>query len=275
MERCRRVALVGVLLVATAGGCREAPPPAARLMPEAVSGAPGEGARQRVLRTLAGGAIVVVFPGRERLNGGGQSGLARAAASCARLPANIALFADGAEEEAAAWILGRFDRPASPTGGHPASRRDTGFVRRGPAIAVAGYGGGGASAGETVRRILREREDVRIDLLVTVDAIRKGAIPLAKGTTASLVTLDRPIGGRGRSFFAYSAAPRPDGKRFLRHVNYYQTHSAFLRGASIPGASENYEIVRRWDGAVRHGNIDSYAAALVAADLRAVCGGGE
>ncbi|MFW5856462.1 MAG: hypothetical protein ACOCX4_01175 [Planctomycetota bacterium] len=225
-----------------------APPPAARA---------SSSSRQRVLRRAGAGAILAVFPGTEEGVADAASGLTLAADACALETCSVALFAQDGEAEAVRWIRAEVAR-----------RRAAGVPLR---VALAGYGYGGAAAGETVRRLLRLSPQVPVDLLITVDAIRKGAIPFAKGTTASLVTLDRPLGGRGRSFFAYDGAPQAGANGPVQHVNYYQTASPFLRGASMAGATENYEVVRRWEGAVRHGNIDNYVSALVQADLLAFC----
>jgi len=213
--------------------------------------------RQRVLRPAASGAIIAVFPGTEHGVANATNGLMLAAEACARETCSVALFAENGEGDAVRWIRSEAAR-----------RRAAGVALR---VALTGYGYGGAAAGETARRLLRLSPPVPVDLLITVDAIRKGAIPFAKGTTASLVTLDRPLGGRGHSFFAYDGAPQAGANGPVEHVNYYQTASPFLRGASMAGATENYEVVRRWEGAVRHGNIDNYVSALIKADLLAFC----
>jgi hypothetical protein len=208
---------------------------------------------ERILRVEPAGPILVAFCGRTARRPWRYSPLARILRERAlHSDCSAALFASDGEEKALSWIADQL-RSAQRAG----SRRRVGIV---------GYGYGGAAAARVADQLTRG-DAHRVDLLVTVDAMKKGTLELVTGTTASIFTLDQPVGGHARSFLAHTSAPPVDDRLLLRHVNYYQTASPLIRGAPIPTASENHEIARTWDGTLRHSTVDDFAAGLIGADL--------
>lgn len=138
--------------------------------------------------------------------------------------------------------------------------------RRGepPRLILAGHGLGATEASETAKEVLFRDRDVEITLLLTIDAVKTGRIGHAAGVTGNV--LSRRIPGMNHSFTAYDAAPPPDGKTLLAHINYYQANSIYYHGTSMPGA-ENH-LLGDWTGLLNHGNVDDFAIAYLVADLR-------
>ena len=67
---------------------------------------------------------------------------------------------------------------------------------------------------------------------------------------------------------AFRKTPAPDGKKLVRHVNYYQLDSPHLAGARIRTASENHEVWFDHGRELGHGNLDNFIAEIVAEDVR-------
>jgi hypothetical protein len=256
----RRLAAGLVLLALCGTGCGDPATPPAQVAPN-LRLPPYRHARRpddepfAVRRRAGGGPIVMLFPGSEDGVGWPSGGLLLALErALADRPCTLVLCGRNQERRAQAWL-----------------RRELGPRRRqsGRPLALLGYAQGGAAAAELAGRLAATPGLPPVDLLVTVDALKKSYVGVATGTTAALMTLDR------QALLAYTAAPPADGRRLRRHVNYYETESAFLRGAPMPQATENHRLSRPWPKTVRHGNIDSYAGPLAAADVLTLFEGAE
>ena len=139
-----------------------------------------------------------------------------------------------------------------------------------PRLIIAGYSLGATEAAETARRLLKRYPDVQIELLITVDAIKTGKISSAVGVTGSVISMANPVPGKNIVFTSYDSAPEPDGRRFKKHVNYYQSNSRIYHGAAMP-AAVNQRLTAS-SQALNHGNSDDYARPFIMADLRQTLG---
>jgi hypothetical protein len=135
-------------------------------------------------------------------------------------------------------------------------------------IILIGYSDGGSIAGNFAGEIFSRYPKAHIKLLVTVDAIKSSFLKRTAGTTASIITLDKSIPGSSGSFVAYSSSPKAGTKKLLRHVNYYQENTVFLRGCKIVQATENHLVNFGNEKTVTHGNIDSYVIPMLSSDLK-------
>lgn len=213
---------------------------------------PGDQTETRqVHRNADTGAVVVTYASYP-LNPGAPPDGVRAALARAMgdAPCSAATFYWSERERALAWISAQLD-----------ARR-----RRGeePRLVLAGHGLGATEASETAREVLFHDRDVRIVLLLTVDAVKTGRIGSAAGVTGNAIA--HRIPGVNHNFTAYDAAPRPDGDRLLAHVNYYQAKSVYYHGTAMPFA-ENHPI-DDWTGLLNHGNADDVSLSFLIADFR-------
>lgn len=137
-----------------------------------------------------------------------------------------------------------------------------------PRIVLGGHSFGATEAGVLATRLLRLHEDVAIELLVTVDAIKTGMVGSTAGVASTVLTLGNPIPGKHVYFVAFDSVIPADGKRLVYHTNYYQLETKLYHGGAIAGASENY-LIPQSDGIINHGNIDDFVYPMVMADMQA------
>lgn len=182
------------------------------------------------------------------------SGIRLAVDRASRLaPCSAAAFSVDDRRQAEAWLKEECDR-----------RRHAGRV---PRVVLAGHSLGAAQACELAKRLLRREPDIRIELLVTVDAIKSTTLGATTGITTTLLTLNNPIPGKKAYFIAYNDAPAPDGERMIAHTNYYQIYSTLYHGGPMDHAHENHRLEPRPEDIVNHGSADDYAFPYVLADL--------
>ncbi len=136
-----------------------------------------------------------------------------------------------------------------------------------PRVILAGHSLGATAASEAAKRILRRTDDVCIELLVTVDAIKTSTLGTTTGMGATVLTLANPIPGKHAYFIAYEDTPDVDGQRVRAHVNYYHLETKLYHGGPIRTATENHRICGEPERVLNHGNIDDYAYPLIRADF--------
>ena len=200
------------------------------------------------------GPIVLIFPGRSAPTDDVTLGIRQTALRIAgKTAGSTAIFRWTVTASARAW--GR--REAE-------KRRAAGGRAR---LALVGHSWGGQAAGDFAREALGEGLVDEVPLLVTIDAIKKGYVKNALCLLPSVLSLELVFPHRLK-WAAHRGTPEPDGKKLLRHVNYYQLDSPHLCGAPIETATENHEV---WLGTGRepgHGNLDNLISELVAEDVR-------
>ena len=148
-----------------------------------------------------------------------------------------------------------------------ALRRSHGLRTR---MIIAGHSLAAASASDLAREVAERRPDAVVTLLLTVDAVRSGRISSAAGTAGAVI--GGKLQGVKISLVAYDAAPPVDGRRLLRHINYYQQKTPLYHGAEMSGA-ENH-LLSDSTGLLNHANVDDFAFSLMVGDLRAALGRG-
>lgn len=131
-------------------------------------------------------------------------------------------------------------------------------------LILAGHGLGATEACELAKDVLYNDRDVQIILLLTIDAVKTNKLGSAAAVTGNALT--KRIPGIDYSFTAYDAAPEPNRKTLLSHINYYQAKSTYYHGMAMPHA-ENHRL-DDWTGLLNHGNADDFAYTFILADLR-------
>ncbi|MDR1533677.1 MAG: hypothetical protein LBU64_01060 [Planctomycetota bacterium] len=216
----------------------------------AAGAASGDGSA-RVLRNTAAGCVTAIFVAAQPGDSPFPDGMARAALHALGTgPGSLAVFHWSRQREAGEWI-----------GEQLAARRNSGYPLR---LILAGHGEGGGVAGDLAQSILAAEAEAELVLLLTVDAIKTGRIQAAAGAAGNAIALGLPVAVP--NFLAYDSPPLPDGRRFWRHVNYYQDRDRLRRGMPLPGA-ENHLLGDR-GGYPGHDNLADFALPLLAADFR-------
>jgi pimeloyl-ACP methyl ester carboxylesterase len=240
-----------VLLAAGLGGCGPRVGGADGLQLPPV-GVPGK--RSFIVEEAGRGPIVLIFPGRSAPTDDRTLGIRGTALRISeKVEGSVAIFSWKHYPRAREWVR----REA-------AKRRARGEPAR---LAVVGHSWGGQSAGRFVREALREGLVDRVAVLVTIDAICKGYLRSSLYQLPSILTLEILFPHRLK-LTAFRSTPPPDGRRLLRHVNYYQTDSPHLCGAPIATATENHRVLLDSGREPGHGNLDNLVAELVAEDVR-------
>lgn len=248
--RCSRLAFSAALALALAAvaGCDPAGNDDYWVSPGTVT----EDAQ--IMRRDARGPILVVFCDHPLDPKAPPDGVRRAALEVAAQAPTLsaAAFYRGVAERGEQWLNAEI------------SRRE--FQGESPRVILAGAGLAATAASEAAWRVLRNYDRVTVDLLVTVDAVKAGAVARTTGMATAAIKSANPIPGTRRDTIAYEGAPRPDGIRLRAHTNYYQTDTALLHGAPMPGATVNQRIVGPRH-TVNHGNVDDYAYPMIRADF--------
>ncbi len=130
-------------------------------------------------------------------------------------------------------------------------------------IILAGHSLGATAAAETARFVMHNHPEAAISLLLTVDAIKTGKIGSTAGTAGAVIAGSIP--GVKTNLTAYDSAPAPDGRKLLRHVNYFQQNSSLYHGVNMPDA-ENRPL-HDSSGLLNHGNADDFAVPLMTQDF--------
>jgi pimeloyl-ACP methyl ester carboxylesterase len=197
---------------------------------------------------------VLVFPGRSAPTDDRTLGIRGAALRIAgKVEGSVAIFSWRRYDLAREWV--RREAGKRRAAGEPAE------------LALIGHSWGGQAAGRFAVEALGAGEVDRVPVLVTIDAICMGYVKSSLYQLPSLFSLEILFPHRLK-LAAFRGTPAPDGRRLVRHVNYYQTDSPQLCGAPIPTATENHQV---WLDAGRepgHGNLDNIVAELVAEDVR-------
>ncbi|MDR3210477.1 MAG: hypothetical protein LBU79_00995 [Planctomycetota bacterium] len=141
------------------------------------------------------------------------------------------------------------------------TRRSAGFPER---LILAGHGVGATAAAETAAMVMASRPETVITLLLTVDAVKTGWLGSAAGVTGA--ALAKGLARVRVNYTAFDGAPPPDGRRLLRHINYYQNRGELYHGSPMPGA-ENH-LLHDDTGLLNHGDIDDFALPLLERDIR-------
>jgi pimeloyl-ACP methyl ester carboxylesterase len=212
------------------------------------------GRKSFIIEEADRGPIVLIFPGRsaptdDKTLGIRQTGLRISE----KVEGSVAIFSWMVYRKARHWVV----REA-------AKRRAAGQSAR---LALVGHSWGGQTASTFAREALKKNLVDQVTVLVTIDAIHKGYVKSALCELPSVLSLE--IFFRHRlKLAAYKSTPRPDGRRLVRHVNYYQMDSPILCGSPIKTASENHEVWLDSGREPGHGNLDNLVAELVAEDVR-------
>ncbi len=215
-------------------------------------GVPGR--RSFIIEAADRGPIVLIFPGRSAPTDDRTLGIRCTALRIAeKVEGSVAIFSWMRYRSAKEWV-----------------RREAGKRRaRGQPVrlALVGHSWGGQTAGRFAREALRDGLVDRVPVLITIDAICKGYVNCGLRQMPSILSLEVLFPHRLK-LAAFWRTPRPDGRRLLRHVNYYQTDSPHLCGRSIPTATENHRVWLDSGREPGHGNLDNLVAELVAEDVR-------
>lgn len=212
--------------------------------------------REVVLREAVSGPVIVtyasVLPAASAPPDGVRAAAGRVVDGIAgRAELSAATFYHEDRAPALLWIRKQMD-----------GRRRRGLPLR---LILAGDGAGATEAAETARTLLLHNRDFVIDLLLTVDAVKADRYGSSAAYAAGNA-LVRGLPGVEASFTAYTAAPAPDGRALLAHINYYQTESTAMHGDAMPRA-ENHRIADG-TGILGHDNAADFALPNLVADLR-------
>lgn len=210
-----------------------------------------------VTKSSSRGPIVAVFCPNPLRNGSPPDGVRRAALDATRrIDCSLASFYWTERAMADRWL----DEQC-------ALRRQNGEV---PVVMLAGHSLGATEAAEAERRIQRRDPETVTLLLVTVDAIKTGKIGAKAGVTGTVIGMASPVGKSKLNFTSYDSAPEPNGRNFLRHVNYYQTKVNLYKGSPMPDA-ENHPLSDTGK-TLNHGNADDFAYPMILSDFRQALG---
>nr|MBN2711214.1 hypothetical protein [Planctomycetota bacterium] len=213
------------------------------------------GAGEKVYRISSQGVVMLGITSHPLDDDGPLSAIHRAVKlASSEAPCSAAVYDYSDRVNAAAWLASECNR-----------RIRAGRVTR---VVLVGHSIGATAAGEIARQLVEKKNSVQVFLLVTVDAIKSGAISSTTGITSTILTLNNPIPGMKSYFTSYDGTPPVDGVRLVSHVNYYQGNTTIYHGCPMAGASENHLVTTVPVDAVNHGNVDDYAYPMILGDLR-------
>lgn len=211
----------------------------------------GPGDSSRVIRTSAQGPILLSFTSSPIHEGAPPDGIRAAIQrSIDKRQCSAATFFWTERDRTRRWLTDQFE--LRRTANQPVQ------------LILAGHGLGATEVCELAKELMRQVKDVEIVLLLTVDAVKTNRIGSAAAVTGNALT--KRIPGVEHNFTAYDAAPVPDGKKLLAHVNYYQSKSIYYHGTAMPHA-ENHRL-DDWTGLLNHGNADDFAYTFLVTDIR-------
>ena len=238
----RVTGLLLVTLLGCAARLSELPPPG-RAVPQAF-----------VVAERNEGPVTLIFPGRTAPCDDATLGIREMALRTSeRAGGSVAVVTWRLMPLAREWVEKECGKRRARGGGEKAR------------VCLVGHSWGAVAASKLAAELLSGDAVDEIPLLVTIDAIKKGYAVGFLNEFLCLVTLNDvfwrlPI-------HSFRAVPPPRG-RLLRHVNYYQMSSMWLRGAPIATASEDHEVWFDTGEELGHGNLDNYLADIVAEDIR-------
>jgi len=206
-----------------------------------------------IIKERETGPIVLVFPGRTSPADDPTLGIRGTALALAdKLNGSIALVSWEAEDAVFRWTA----RQAALR--HARGER--------AAVALVGHSWGGEAASRMASDLLRYSTVDEIAVLVTIDAINQGIVKCYAECIMSVLLLEGLFPHR-LPLMAFREPPVPDGKRLVRHVNYYQLDSPHLHGYPVETATENHEVWFDRGHEIGHGNLDNYIMSLVVEDV--------
>lgn len=206
-----------------------------------------------VVQEKRSGPISIIFPGRSAPTDDVTLGIRETALRVAeRAGGSVGLFSWKVYGQAMRWA------------------RKEAFIRRASGervrLALVGHSWGGPTATRFAEEALAEGVVDEVSILVTLDAIDKGYVKNTLEWWAALIP--EAVFGLRWPIMAFTGGPLVDGKRVLRHVNYFQLDSPMLHAGVIPTATENHEVWFSHGAELGHGNLDNFLIDLVAEDVR-------
>lgn len=220
-----------------------------------------QGKSAYVISERATGPIVIVFPGRSSRTDDPTLGIRQMALRIAAgANGSVAIFSWREMTTARKWLETQ-----------AAARRAAGQPAR---VALVGHSWGGAAAANLAQELLASPAVDAVTLLATIDAIQQGYV-VAGAEIAAGAGAGEGVFGQRLELAAFKHAPAPDGKKLLKHVNYYQLDSPYLHGGPIPTATENHEVWFDHGKELGHGNLDNFLSDTVATEVLRACAGGK